>query len=76
MKVTDTLSRVYSSDGTPEISTVDIAHHVHSVMSHLPKREARLKQFQQATAKSFPISNFHKLYDQWLAICSRYFTRC
>ena len=51
MKVTDALSRVYSSDNKPEISTEDIAHYVHSVMSHLPISEARLKQFQQETAK-------------------------
>ena len=51
MKVTDALSRVYSSDNKPEISTEDIAHYVHSVMSHLPMSEARLKQFQQETAK-------------------------
>ena len=51
MKVTDALSRVYSSDDKPEISTEDIAHHVHSVISHLPISEATLKQFQQETAK-------------------------
>ena len=51
MKVTDALSRVYSSDNKPEISTEDIAHYVHSVMSHLPISEARRKQFQQETAK-------------------------
>ena len=51
MKVTDALSRVYPLDDKPEISTEDIAHYVHSVMSHLPISEARLKQFQQETAK-------------------------
>ena len=51
MKVTDALSRVYSSDDKAEISTGDIAHYEYSVMSHLPISEARLKQFQQETAK-------------------------
>ena len=51
MKVTDALSRAYSSDDKPKISTEDIAYYVHSVMSHLPISEARLKQFQQETAK-------------------------
>ena len=51
MKATDFLSRVYSSDDKPEISTEDIAHYVHSVMSHLPISEARLKQTRRETAK-------------------------
>ena len=51
MKATDFLSRVYSSDDKPEISTEDIAHYVHSVMSHLPISEARLKRTQRETAK-------------------------
>ena len=58
MKVTDALSRVYSSDNKPEISTEDIAHYVHSVLSHLPISEARLKQFQQETAKDSTLQVF------------------
>ena len=51
MKVTDALSRIYSSDDKPEISTEDIAHYIHSVIGHLPISEAKLKQFQKETAK-------------------------
>ena len=51
LKVTDALSRIYSSDDKPEISTEDIAHYVHCVMSHLPISKARFKQFQQETAE-------------------------
>lgn len=50
MKVADALSRA-SLDGKPEIPPEDTAHHVHSIINHLPVSQSKLNQLQRETAK-------------------------
>ena len=51
MVVADALSRARLLNCKPETDTLDMTHHMHSIISQLPVREARLAQFQHEKAK-------------------------
>ena len=60
MKVADALSRA-SLDGKPEIPPEDTAHHVHSIINHLPVSQSKLTQLQRETANN-PVLQTLKRY--------------
>ena len=60
MKVADALSRA-SLDGTPEINTDEMAHHVHSIINQLPVSELKLSQLQRET-RTDPVLQLLKQY--------------
>ena len=60
MKVADALSRA-SLDGTPEINTDEMAHHVHSIINQLPVSELKLSQLQRET-RTDPVLQLLKLF--------------
>ena len=60
MKVADALSRA-SLDGTPEINTDEMAHHVHSIINQLSVSELKLSQLQRET-RTDPVLQLLKQY--------------
>ncbi len=59
MKVTDALSRIYSSNNKSEINSNKIAHYVHST-HYVPISDNRLKQFQRETSKDATLQTLIK----------------